>query len=109
MPNIMVLGKGLTGGYLHLAITLVTDQIFSRFNGSVVAGKALPYGHSYTGNALGCAAALASLEIFGQESVLENLQPKIEQMRVGLETIRGLPGVAEVRQFGVISGIDLAE
>jgi len=109
IPDIMVLGKGLTGGYLPLAITLVTDQIFSRFDGSVVAGKALAYGHSYTGNALGCAAALASLEIFGQESVLENLQPKIEQMRVGLESIRGLPGVHEIRQCGFISGIELAE
>lgn len=109
IPDIMVLGKGLTGGYLPLAITLMTDQIFSRFDGSVVAGKALAYGHSYTGNALGCAAALASLEIFGQESVLENLQPKIEQMRVGLESIRGLPGVQEIRQCGFISGIELAD
>jgi adenosylmethionine-8-amino-7-oxononanoate aminotransferase len=109
IPDIMVLGKGLTGGYLPLAITLMTDQIFSRFDGSVVAGKALAYGHSYTGNALGCAAALASLEIFGQESVLENLQPKIEQMRAGLESIRGLPGVQEIRQCGFISGIELAD
>jgi adenosylmethionine---8-amino-7-oxononanoate aminotransferase len=109
IPDIMVLGKGLTGGYLPLAITLMTDQIFSRFDGSVVAGKALAYGHSYTGNALGCAAALASLEIFGQESVLENLRPKIEQMRAGLESIRGLPGVQEIRQCGFISGIELAD
>jgi adenosylmethionine-8-amino-7-oxononanoate aminotransferase len=109
IPDIMVLGKGLTGGYLPLAITLVIDQIFSRFDGSVVAGKALAYGHSYTGNALGCAAALASLEIFRQESVLENLQPKIEQMGAGLESIRGLPGVHEIRQCGFISGIELAE
>jgi adenosylmethionine-8-amino-7-oxononanoate aminotransferase len=109
IPDIMVLGKGLTGGYLPLAITLVIDQIFSRFDGSVVAGKALAYGHSYTGNALGCAAALASLEIFGQESVLENLQPKIEQMRTGLESIRGLPGVHEIRQCGFISGIELTD
>ena len=72
-PDIMVLGKGLTGGYLPLAITLVTEQIFSRFDGSVSEGKALAYGHSYTGNALGCAAALASLEIFENENVLENL------------------------------------
>jgi adenosylmethionine-8-amino-7-oxononanoate aminotransferase len=109
IPDIMVLGKGLTGGYLPLAITLVTDQIFPRFDGSVVAGKALAYGHSYTGNALGCTAALASLEIFGQESVLENLQPKIEQMRTGLESIRGLPGVHEIRQCGFISGIELTD
>jgi adenosylmethionine-8-amino-7-oxononanoate aminotransferase len=109
IPDIMVLGKGLTGGYLPLAITLVTDEIFSRFDGSIADGRALAYGHSYTGNALGCAAALASLEIFEQENVLENLQPKIEQMRAGLESIRGLPDVHEIRQYGFISGIELAE
>ena len=70
-PDIMVLGKGLTGGYLPLAMTLVTDEIFSRFDGSISEGKALAYGHSYTGNALGCAAALASLEIFERENVLQ--------------------------------------
>jgi adenosylmethionine---8-amino-7-oxononanoate aminotransferase len=109
IPDIMVLGKGLTGGYLPLAITLVTDDIFSRFDGSVADGKALAYGHSYTGNALGCAAALASLEIFEQEDVLENLQPKIEQMRVGLESIQGLPAVREIRQCGFISGVELTD
>ena len=109
IPDIMVLGKGLTGGYLPLAITLLTDDIFSRFDGSVADGKALAYGHSYTGNALGCAAALASLEIFEQENVLENLQPKIEQMRAGLESIHRLQGVHEIRQCGFISGIELRD
>jgi adenosylmethionine---8-amino-7-oxononanoate aminotransferase len=109
VPDIMVLGKGLTGGYLPLAITLVTDEIFSRFDGSVAVGKALAYGHSYTGNALGCAAALANLEIFEQEDVLENLQPKIEQMRAGLESIHRLSGVHEIRQCGFISGIELTD
>jgi adenosylmethionine-8-amino-7-oxononanoate aminotransferase len=109
VPDIMVLGKGLTGGYLPLAITLVTDEIFSRFDGSVADGKALAYGHSYTGNALGCAAALANLEIFEQEDVLENLQPKIEQMRAGLESIHRLSGVHEIRQCGFISGIELTD
>lgn len=109
IPDIMVLGKGLTGGYLPLAITLLTDDIFSRFNGSVADGKALAYGHSYTGNALGCAAALASLEIFAQENVLENLQPKIEQMRAELESIHRLRGVHEIRRCGFISGIELTD
>src|SRR3981081_746298 len=79
-PDVMVLGKGLTGGYLPLAITLVTDEIFARFDGSIAEGKALAYGHSYTGNALACTAALASLEVFQHENVLENLGPKIQQM-----------------------------
>jgi adenosylmethionine-8-amino-7-oxononanoate aminotransferase len=106
-PDIMVLGKGLTGGYLPLAMTLVTDQIFSRFDGSVSEGKALAYGHSYTGNALGCVAALASLEIFERENVLQHLGAKIEQMRNELQGLRSLPAVKEIRQCGFIAGIDL--
>ncbi len=108
VPDIMVLGKGLSGGYLPLAITLVTEEIFSRFDGSVIDGKALAYGHSYTGNALGCAAAKASLEVFENDNVLENLQPKIRQMSAELEGLRSRPFIAEVRQCGFIAGIELA-
>jgi len=108
-PDIMVLGKGLTAGYLPLAITLVTEEIFSRFDGSIVDGKALAYGHSYTGNALGCAAALASLEIFATQRVLETVQPKIEQMTAELQAVKGLAAVDEVRQCGFISGIELKQ
>jgi len=107
-PDMMVLGKGLSGGYLPLAITLVTEEIFSRFSSSVAEGKALAYGHSYTGNALGCAAAKASLEVFETENVLEKLQPKIEQMRTGLDALKTLPAVKEIRQCGFIAGIELA-
>jgi adenosylmethionine-8-amino-7-oxononanoate aminotransferase len=106
-PDIMVLAKGLTGGYLPLAITLVTDEIFSRFDGSIAEGKALAYGHSYTGNALACTAALASLEVFQHENVLENLGPKIHQMHDELESLKSLPAVKEVRQCGFIAGIEL--
>jgi adenosylmethionine---8-amino-7-oxononanoate aminotransferase len=109
VPDMLVLGKGLTGGYLPVAMTVVTDEIFSVFDGPVAEGKALAYGHSYTANALGCAAALASLEIFEKENVLANLQPKIEQMRVELEPVRTLPGVREVRQCGFICGIEVNE
>ena len=109
LADIVVLGKGLTGGYLPLAMTLVTEEIFSRFDGSVADGKALAYGHSYTGNALGCAAAKASLEIFEKESVLEKLQPKIEQLRIGLAKLGSLPSVNEVRQCGFIAGIELKQ
>jgi adenosylmethionine-8-amino-7-oxononanoate aminotransferase len=107
LGDIVVLGKGLTGGYLPLAMTLVTEEIFSRFDGSVGEGKALAYGHSYTGNALGCAAAKASLEIFEEDNVLEKLQPKIEQMGAGLATLQVLPAVGDVRQCGFIAGTEL--
>jgi adenosylmethionine-8-amino-7-oxononanoate aminotransferase len=108
-PDILVLAKGLTGGYLPLAITLTTEEICRRFDGSVAEGKALAYGHSYSGNALACAAAQASLEIFGQERVLEGLQPKIDQMRAELSRLGDLPMVAEVRQCGFIGAIELKE
>jgi adenosylmethionine-8-amino-7-oxononanoate aminotransferase len=109
IPDIMVLAKGLTGGYLPLAITLVTEKLFSAFNGSIAEGKALAYGHSYTGNALGCAAAKASLEIFEKEQVLETLQPKIEHLASALAGFADLPGVVDVRQCGFIAGIELRD
>lgn len=109
IPDILVLGKGLTGGYLPLAITLTTEEIFQRFDGSVADGKALAYGHSYTGNALGCAAAKASLEIFARENVLERIGPKIQQMQVELERVRQLPEVGDVRQCGFMAGVELKD
>ena len=107
VPDILVLGKGLTGGYLPLAITLVSEKIFSAFDGSVAEGKALAYGHSYTGNALGCAAAKASLEVFENERVLEALQPKIRCLASALASLNDLAGVKEIRQCGFIAGIEL--
>lgn len=109
VPDMIVLGKGLSGGYLPLAVTVVSEEIFSVFDGSVSEGKALAYGHSYTGNALGCAAAKASLEVFATDNVLERLQPKIEQMRAELGTIAALANVSEVRQCGFIAGIELRQ
>ena len=108
-PDILILAKGLTGGYLPLAITLVTEKLFAAFDGSIAEGKALAYGHSYTGNALGCAAAKASLEIFEKERVLEALQPKIEHLASALAGFADLPGVVEVRQCGFIAGIEMRE
>jgi adenosylmethionine-8-amino-7-oxononanoate aminotransferase len=109
IPDMMVLGKGLSGGYLPLAITLVSEKLFSVFDGSIVDGKALAYGHSYTGNALGCVAAKASLEIFEKEGVLEGLQPKIQHLTSELAGFADLPGVVEVRQCGFVAGIEVAE
>jgi adenosylmethionine---8-amino-7-oxononanoate aminotransferase len=106
-PDIMVLGKALTGGYLPLAITLVSEELFQPFGGAPGRERTLFYGHSYTGNALGCAAARASLEVFKEENVLLSLAPKIEALRAGLDELRGLPWVVEVRQCGFIAGIEL--
>src|SRR5947199_1904626 len=109
IPDMMVLGKGLSGGYLPLAITLVSEKLFSIFDGSIVDGKVLAYGHSYTGNALGCVAAKASLDVFRKEGVLEALQPKIRHLTSELAGLADIPGVTEVRQAGFIAGIEVAE
>src|SRR5437870_7384440 len=99
----MVLAKSLSSPDLPIAITLVSEKIFSFFDGSVADGKALACGHSYTGNALGCAAAKASLEVFENERVLEALQPKIRHLTGGSPNWGELPGVLEVRQCGFIA------
>ena len=104
-PDIYVFAKGLTGGYLPLALTLIADQIFAPFARSD-ANATLFYGHSYSGNALGCAAALASLEIFRTEGTIASLAPKIESLQKGLASIAKLPGVEKVRACGMIGAID---
>jgi len=109
IPDMMVMAKGLTGGYLPLAITAISEKLFSTFDGSVAEGKGLAYGHSYTGNALACAAAKASLEVFEDEHVLEALQPKIRRLSTALADLERLPGVKEVRQCGFIAGIEVEE
>ena len=107
IPDLIALAKGLTGGYLPLAATLTTERIFEAFLGG--AEKTLYYGHSYTANPLGCAAALASLAIFREERVLETLSGKIAHLTALLERLRALPCVGEVRQCGFIAGIELRQ
>jgi len=109
IPDIIVMAKGLTGGYLPIAITLVSEKVFFVFSASVAEGKALAYGHSYTGNALGCAAAKASLEVFENEAVLGALQPKIGYLSTALAGLSKLAGVTEVRQCGFIAGIEMED
>ncbi len=109
-PDFLCLAKGLTGGYLPLAATLTAEKIFDAFRGGPGERRALYYGHSYTANALGCAAALASLAVFREERVLENLQPKIALLRRLLAAhIAPLDTVCEIRQCGFIVGIELGE
>jgi adenosylmethionine-8-amino-7-oxononanoate aminotransferase len=104
-PEFLAVAKGLTGGYLPLAATLTTDRVFSAFLGA--AQKTFYYGHSYCGNPLGCAAALANLEIFESEAVLEKLQPKIEHLAHRLQGLGKLSNVREIRRAGFIAGIDV--
>lgn len=106
VPDFLCLAKGLTGGYLPMAATLTTSRVHEAFLGG--AGRAFYYGHSYTANPLGCAAALASLEVFETEHTLTRLPARIEQLRKGLAALReNHTLVHEVRQCGLVAGIEL--
>jgi adenosylmethionine-8-amino-7-oxononanoate aminotransferase len=98
-PDLYIFAKGLTGGYLPLALTLISHEIFEPFKDEHPAAI-LFYGHSYTGNALGCAAALASLEVFRLENTIEALAPKIEALHRGLQAMAQTDGVEETRSCG---------
>lgn len=109
-PDLLCLAKGLTGGYLPLAATLATDRLFEAFLGSHAELKTFFYGHSYCGNALGCAAALASLKVFQEEGTLEKLPTQVAALQHHLATeLEPLPAVGEIRQLGLIAGIDLVD
>jgi adenosylmethionine---8-amino-7-oxononanoate aminotransferase len=106
-PDFLCLAKGLTGGYLPLAATLTTDEVWNAFLGTYAEGKTFYHGHTYGGNPLGAAAALANLDVFDDEQTLINLQPKIAKLAEHLERIARLPHVGNVRQRGLIAGIEL--
>jgi adenosylmethionine---8-amino-7-oxononanoate aminotransferase len=107
VPDLMALAKGLTGGYLPLAATLTTEEVFNAFLGNYGEFKTFFHGHSYTGNQLGCAAALANLDVFEEERVLEKLSALSGQLSAGLERLRKLPHVVDVRQIGFIAAVEL--
>ena len=107
LPDFLCLAKGLTGGYLPLAATLTNDRVFDAFLGEYLELKTFFYGHSYSGNPLGCAAALANLEIFEEENTLEALKEKIALLRELLGDLRKLGNVAEIRQCGLMAGIEV--
>jgi adenosylmethionine-8-amino-7-oxononanoate aminotransferase len=107
-PDLMCVAKGLTGGYLPLAATLTTERVYEGFLGRHEQFRTFFHGHTYTGNPLACAAALATLRIFDQERTLERLQPKIALLAELLATDVGrLPAVREVRRCGFMVGIEL--
>ena len=108
-PDLLCLAKGLTGGYLPLAATLATERIYTGFLGAPEEGRTFFHGHTYTGNPLACAAALANIEVFEEERTLERLQPKLELLGELLEPVAAMPEVTEVRRRGTMVGIDLGE
>jgi adenosylmethionine-8-amino-7-oxononanoate aminotransferase len=107
-PDLLCVGKGLTGGYLPLAATLTTERVYEGFLGSSEDHRTFFHGHTFTGNPLGCAAAIATLETFERERTLELMAPKIDLLtRLLDQRIAILPGVTEVRQRGFMVGIEL--
>lgn len=107
-PDLMCVGKGITGGYLPLAATLASERIYDGFLGAADEQRTFFHGHTYTGNPLACAAGIASLQVFERERTLEVLQPKIELLaRLLAQRVAFLPGVAQVRQRGFMVGIEL--
>jgi adenosylmethionine---8-amino-7-oxononanoate aminotransferase len=107
VPDFLVLAKGLTGGYLPLAATLTTEAIYDGFLGDFSELRAFFYGHSYTANPLGCVAALASLQVFREDRVLEHVASVISVLEEGLKQLKLLPWVRDVRQVGLIAGIEV--
>ena len=109
-PDLMCVAKGLTGGYLPLAATLASERIYASFLGAHDELKTFFHGHTYTGNPLGCAAALATLDVFERERTLDALAPKIALLGELLdELVAPLPAVREVRRRGLMVGIELRE
>jgi adenosylmethionine-8-amino-7-oxononanoate aminotransferase len=108
-PDFLCLAKGITGGYLPLAATLTTEALYDGFLGAAEEFRTFFHGHTYTGNPLACAAALANLDVFEAERTIERLQPKIRLLEELLEGVAAMPEVVEVRSRGVMVGIDLGD
>lgn len=108
-PDILALAKGLSGGYLPLAATLVSREVHDGFLGEYTDFRTFFHGHTYTGNALACAAALANIELFEREDVIGKLRKKIARLALDLEKIGRLKHVGSVRQKGIIAGIELVK
>ncbi|MEI8376288.1 MAG: adenosylmethionine--8-amino-7-oxononanoate transaminase [Planctomycetota bacterium] len=106
-PDLMCIAKGLTGGYLPMAATLATEEIWQAFLGDYASGRTFYHGHTYGGNPLGAAAAMATLDIFEEERTLEHLQEKIACLRELLAPLTQRPHVGHIRQCGLIVGIEL--
>ncbi|MCA9224007.1 MAG: aminotransferase class III-fold pyridoxal phosphate-dependent enzyme, partial [Planctomycetales bacterium] len=106
-PDLLCLGKGLTGGYMAMAATLSTDEIWRAFLGTFADSRSFLHGHTYGGNPLAAAVANATLDVFRDERTLEQLRPKIARLEEHLQRLAAHPHVGDIRQRGLIAGIEL--
>ncbi|WP_209122497.1 adenosylmethionine--8-amino-7-oxononanoate transaminase [Alkalihalobacillus sp. BA299] len=108
-PDLMTIAKGITGGYLPIAATMTNEKLYEAFYGDYTELKTFFHGHSYTGNQLGCAAALANLELFEKEEIILNVQMKSKYVAEQLQTLNALEHVGDIRQLGLMIGIELVK
>lgn len=106
-PDILILGKGLTSGYLPLSATITTQDIFDTFLGDYDELRTFFHGHSYSGNPLSCATAIANLEIFDEEKTISTIKASIRILDDQLKEFKGLKHVSDIRSKGLMAGIDL--
>jgi len=106
-PDLLCVAKGLTGGYLPVAATLATDEVYNAFTGDLAERKTLYHGHTYTGNPLGCAAALATLKLFDENHVIEHSRQSAKLITEKLNPLRDHPHILDIRQRGLMVGIEL--
>ncbi|MBI2414076.1 MAG: adenosylmethionine--8-amino-7-oxononanoate transaminase [Deltaproteobacteria bacterium] len=108
-PDFLCLAKGITGGYMPLAATLTTEKIYRAFLGRYDEYRSFFHGHTYTGNPLGCAAAIANLDIFESGRVLDRMKPKTILFGEILKKFEALAHVGDVRHKGLVAGIELVK
>lgn len=108
-PDIFCVAKGITAGYIPLAATITTDKIYKEFYDDFSKLKTFYHGHSFTGNPIACAIAVETLKIMEEEKIIENLYPKIEKLKTGLEEFKQLEHVGDIRHIGMIGAIELVE
>ena len=109
VPDFLCLSKGLTAGYLPIALTVTTEEVFEAFYADYSEGKTFFHGHTFTGSLLGCAAGIASLEIFESDRVLETLPEKVEALQTGARELLEFDIVGDVRGIGMVAAFELVE
>ncbi|MGG1229120.1 adenosylmethionine--8-amino-7-oxononanoate transaminase [Bacillus halotolerans] len=108
-PDLMAAGKGITGGYLPIAVTFATEDIYHAFYDEYKEQKTFFHGHSYTGNQLGCAVALENLRLFESENIVEQVAQKSKKLHLLLQDLHALPHVGDIRQLGFMCGAELVQ
>lgn len=109
VPDIVCMSKGITGGYMPFAASVVSEKIFQAFYDDYDKIKTFYHGHSFTGNPIAASAALENLKIYEEDNIIDSIQPRVEQLKQGLDKFKGLPYVGDVRHIGMIGVIEVVK